>query len=160
MTTEDVGFPNDFMLCYWFTKILLSGHCLSGTAHCCWHAAHRYYLDKTEWPRVLEDRVATVRKGVSTSCFHPWWYVPCAILQAVKAHWLTFTRTRDCILCVGWIGSWQIDWYLMWISRILFTLNLLHLLFYVFSVRSHCVIFCFVSSAELPSSLFSPGGNC
>ena len=35
MTAEDVGSPNDFMSCYWFTEILLSGHCLSGAAHCC-----------------------------------------------------------------------------------------------------------------------------
>ena len=106
MTAKDVGSPNDFMLCYWFTKILLSGHCLSGAAHCCWHAAHIYYLDKTEWSRVLEDRVSTVRKGVSTSCIHPWWYVLCTIFQAINAHWLNFDR--HCILCVGWVGPWQI----------------------------------------------------
>ena len=30
---EDVGSPHDFMLCYRFTGILLSGCCLSGAAH-------------------------------------------------------------------------------------------------------------------------------
>ena len=158
MTTEDVGSPNDFMLCYWFTKILLSGHCLSGTAHCCWHAAHIYHMDKTEWSRVLEDTVSTVWKSVSTSCIHPWWYVP---VQYWKLSMLIELQQELYTLCrLNWPSAdHDGDGFLMCISRILFTLNLLHLVFFVFAVRHSDNLSISVHQLSYHHLWYFPGGS-